>query len=81
MNSQGYQIVALFFVLNCNLDFGVRSHPLHDALLSAFLKTEHQLAAQTMGQWHVLFGLVGGVADHQALVSSPDILEFLVHVH
>lgn len=34
--------VALFFVLDCNLHLGIRTHPGHDFLLPALLQPPHQ---------------------------------------
>lgn len=81
MDSEWDEIVSLFFVLNCNLDFGIRSHPLNNALLSALLQPEDQFPAQTVSQRHILFSLIGRITNHETLIAGSDLLEFLVNMH
>ena len=34
-----------------------------------------------MSEWHVVLGLIGSIADHESLISSPNVLLLSVDVH
>lgn len=73
--------VALFFVLNCNLNFGVGTHPRHDLLLPALFQSPDECAREIVAQGHEVLSLIRGVSDHQSLVSGSDFLLRLVEMH
>lgn len=66
--------VALFFVLDCNLHLGVRTHPGQDLLLPALLQPPHQGSREVVAERHEVLSLIRGVSDHQPLVSSTHLL-------
>jgi len=81
VNSCGLKILTLFgvLVLNNDLGFAVRSQP---GELSVLSQASHLLidsAGELMGEGveGLLVVLVSSVAEHNSLISSTDILEFL----
>lgn len=53
---------------------------MNDLLQHHLSQSGHQLAAQNVGEGHVLWGFVGGIADHQTLVSGTDFFQLFVLV-
>ena len=66
--------VLILLVLDGDLGLGIRAEPLDDALLAAFNKAGAQTGGKGVGKRHQLFGLVGGVPEHVALVTSTNVL-------
>jgi hypothetical protein len=46
--SYGGDEVASFFILHCNLDFAIGSHPFDDVVFPAFFHSPHYFSTETM---------------------------------
>lgn len=67
-------------VLHSHLHLPVGAQPLHDLLVAALLKPVDQLVGDGVGEGHQVLALVASIADHEALVTRPDVLGRLVDV-
>ncbi|DAZ98358.1 TPA: hypothetical protein N0F65_000677 [Lagenidium giganteum] len=66
---------AIFFlVLDGDLGLAIRADPVESAVLAHFSQTRAQLGGEDVRERHELLGLVGGIAEHDALVTGADIL-------
>lgn len=72
------ELGSLVGVLDGDLGLGVRSDPPDDLLNSALVDSLAKLLGEQVGEGHELSGLIGGVSDHESLVSSSDILFLLL---
>jgi len=81
-DSSRLEVLSLlsFLVLNDDLRFAVRSQPWDFSILSLPSHLLVDSAGELMGQRveGLLVPFVSGVAEHDALVSSPDVFQFLV---
>ena len=63
------------------LCFSVRPSPGHLSVSSQLGDFGVELVGQNDGQGHALLGLVSGVAEHEPLVPSSNVVFITVHVH
>lgn len=80
VDSFGLDVGAFAFVLDCDLDFGVGSHPGHYLLPAALFNASDESAGKIVGEGHEGGSLVAGVSNHQSLVSGSDFLVGLVNM-
>lgn len=80
MDSDGDELGSLVSILDGDLGLGVWSDPGNDFLNSALVDSLAESLGEQVGEWHELGGLIGGVSDHESLVSGSDILVLLLDV-
>jgi hypothetical protein len=68
---------VIMLVLNGNLGLGVRSEPREAAVPSCSRHGSVKLVGQLESQWEELWGLIGSVSEHDALITSAELLEGL----
>lgn len=68
-------------VLDGHLGLRVGSHPREGAVTTEFVEMRVQLMGKDQRQRHRLVGLIGGITEHESLVSSSDIIFGSGHVH
>lgn len=77
VHAEGNDGTAFLLVLDGDLGLTVGAEPGAGAVLAHFRETVTQLGGQDVSQRHELGGLVGGIAEHMALVTGTDLLEGL----
>lgn len=80
MDSDGDELGSLVSILDGDLGLGVWSDPGNDFLNSALVDSLAESLGEQVGEGHELGGLIGGVSDHESLVSGSDILLLLLDV-
>mmetsp|Transcript_20976 Transcript_20976/g.66462 ORF Transcript_20976/g.66462 Transcript_20976/m.66462 type:complete len:461 (+) Transcript_20976:322-1704(+) len=68
---------VLVLVLDGNLGLAVGAEPGADAVLADLGQLVADLGGEHVGEGHELGGLIGGVAEHDALVAGANLLELL----
>ena len=81
MNTNGDHMAVIVLVLNGNLSLTVRTNPLKGSILTNIGKSLAKFRGEKVGQRHQLLRLVAGVAKHDALITSADLLHLLVDMH
>src|SRR5258708_9184633 len=66
---------TLFLVLDSDLGFGIGTKPGKGSRTTSNCHSGIELMCQYYGEWHGFFSFIGGVAKHDALISSPVILK------
>ena len=74
-------VVLIALILNSDLHLGVGAHPWDDAFPTALLQPKNELGTVVMSERHAVFSLVGGVSNHQSLVTGSHILILLPNVN
>lgn len=72
---------SLHLVLAGDLGLAVRAQPWQDTSAAGLGKRGAELGREDVGQRHELRGLVGGIAEHVALVTSTNVFLLLANVH
>ena len=75
VNAEGDHRTAILLVLDCNLGFRIRSEPGQDVSAAGDGHCLVQLVGKHDGQGHALLGLIGGVTEHDTLITSTHGLE------
>lgn len=78
MNTDRLNAFFGVFVFHCHLGLVIGHHPWQDFLIHAFSKALAKLVGEQMGKWHAFLSLVGGVTDHEALVTSTEVFFVLM---
>lgn len=81
VNPQGDDGSALVLVFNGDLGLGIRTYPVKDTVLSAVGQSLAELGGQDVGQGHHFLSFVGGIAEHETLITSTNVLVFLAFMH
>lgn len=81
INSDWLNISSILFVFDGHLNFCIWPHPVNNFFLPTVLKTADEPSTEAMGQGHEFLSLICGIADHKALVSSPNILLVFIDMH
>lgn len=81
MHTFGLHGDSLVRVLDGDLNLGVGPHPWHDFLSAALFDSADKFAGEIMREGHEGGGLVGCVADHEALVASSDFFFLFVEMN
>ena len=63
-----------------HLGLAIRTQVIHDALLAHLRQAARKPVCQGDRQGHILGGLIGGIAEHQALITCTSGVIFLVIV-
>lgn len=71
---------VLLLVLDGDLGLTIGAQPLEGSILANVGETLAEAGGEEVGEGHELGGLIGGVAEHDALVTSADLLDALVEV-
>ena len=66
---------TVLLVLDGDLGLGVRAEPWESTCPPCDGESGVELVSQDDGQWHVLLGLIGSVAEHDTLVTGTEVLE------
>ena len=80
VNAERNDGTAIVGVLNGDLSLGVGSEPWQRAVLAGSSHSRVQLVGEEDGKREELGGLVGGISEHDTLVSSTELLESLLVV-
>mmetsp|Transcript_9375 Transcript_9375/g.17442 ORF Transcript_9375/g.17442 Transcript_9375/m.17442 type:complete len:292 (-) Transcript_9375:1156-2031(-) len=74
---------AIFFlaILNCHLSFSIRAQPPQFAVLAHICQLLAQARRHGVRQGHAVFGLITGVAKHDALISCSHVHLVFAHVN
>lgn len=67
-------------VLDRHLGLAIRTGPRQNAFFPALVQSLDQFLGIGVGEGHSLRGFVGGIADHKALITGPDVLQVLFGV-
>ncbi|KAH3660058.1 hypothetical protein OGAPHI_007263 [Ogataea philodendri] len=78
VDSQRHNSTAIVLVLDGDLGLSVRSEPWKSTGSSGISKSGVQFVGQQDGQWQLLIGLVGGVTEHDTLVTGTQLLQCLL---
>jgi aromatic ring-cleaving dioxygenase len=78
VNAHGFNAFFGVLILNGHLGLVIGHHPRQYFLVHAFSQAFAQLVSEQMGEWHAFFRLVGGVTDHEALVTRAEVFFVLV---
>jgi hypothetical protein len=71
-------LAVLISVLDGDLGLSVWANPWAGSVLSDLSESVPELGGKAVGEWHTLLSLVGGIAEHMALVTSTNILNSFV---
>jgi hypothetical protein len=80
VNTERNDGAAIVGVLNSDLSLGVGSQPWQGAVLAGGGHSRVELVGEENGEGKELGGLVGGISEHDTLVSSTELLESLLVV-
>ena len=80
VDTEGNDGAVVVLVLNGDLGLGVRAQPGQGAVVAGILHGLVELVREQQGQGEQLGGLVGGVSEHDTLVTGTELLESLVVV-
>lgn len=80
VDADGDHAAVLLLVLDGDLGLTIGAQPLEGSILANVGKTLAEAGGEEVGEGHELGGLIGGVAEHDALVTSADLLDALVEV-
>jgi hypothetical protein len=80
VNAERDDSTAIVGVLNSDLGLGVGSQPWEGAVLAGAGHGRVQLVGEEDGQRKELGGLIGGISEHDTLVTSTELLESLLVV-
>ena len=77
-NDHGIQVGRLIVVGigKGHLGLAIRAEVIDDAFLTYLRQAAGQAVRQSDRQWHVLSGLIGSIAEHQALVACASGIVF-----
>lgn len=78
VDTEGDGGTVLLLVLDGNLSLGVRSEPAEGSVTAGSSHGSVELVGEHDRQRHVLLGLVGGISEHDTLVTSTVVLEVTV---
>lgn len=80
VDADGDHAAVLLLVLDGDLGLTIGAQPLEGSILANVGETLAEAGGEEVGEGHELGGLIGGVAEHDALVTSADLLDALVEV-
>lgn len=80
VNAERDNGTAVVLILNGNLGLGVRAQPGEGAVVAGLLHGGVELVGEEEGQGQELGGLVGGISEHDTLVTGTEVLEGVVVV-
>ena len=80
VDADGDHAAVLLLVLDGDLGLTIGAQPLEGSVLANVGETLAEAGGEEVGEGHELGGLIGGVAEHDALVTSADLLDALVEV-
>lgn len=80
VDADGDHAAVLLLVLDGDLGLTIGAQPLEGSVLANVGETLAEAGGEEVGEGHELGGLIGGVAEHDALVTSTDLLDALVEV-
>lgn len=80
VDTDGDHAAVLLLVLDGDLGLTIGAQPLEGSILANVGETLAEAGGEEVGEGHELGGLIGGVAEHDALVTSADLLDALVEV-
>lgn len=80
VDADGDHAAVLLLVLDGDLGLTIGAQPLEGSILANVGETLAEAGGEEVGEGHELGGLVGGVAEHDTLVTSADLLDALVEV-
>ena len=80
VDTEGYNGTVVVSILDGDLRLGIRSQPGKRAILAGCGHGRVELVGEEEGKREQLGGLVGGIAEHDALVTGTKLLESLVVV-
>lgn len=75
VHAHGDGAATLHAVLAGHLGLAVRAHPRADAVLADLSQAGAEGGGKVVGQGHEGLGLIGGIAEHDTLVTGTDVLE------
>lgn len=76
-----YHGTSVMLILHSNLGLGIRSQPRQSPIKSCILHRSIEFMCQEDGHGEILWGFVGGIAKHDALVASTKLLQSLIEVY
>jgi len=71
---------VVMLVLDGDLGLGIGSQPWDAAVTTGSAHLSVKLVCQLKGQWEELWGLIGGITEHDTLVTGTELLKSLVVV-
>ena len=80
VDADGLDGAVVMGVLNGDLGLGVGAEPWEGAVLAGILHGTVELVGKLDGQWEEFRGLVGGISEHDTLVTSTQLLQGLIVV-
>lgn len=80
VNTLGDNGTVVVLVLDGDLSLGVRSEPWKAAVVAGISHGLVELVGEDDGQWQKLRGLIGGITEHDTLVTGTKVLEALLVV-
>ncbi|KAH7865984.1 hypothetical protein Vadar_013906 [Vaccinium darrowii] len=70
----------IIVILNCDLGFSIRSQPGASPVLANFGEAGPKFSRKDVAEGHQLGGFIGGIAKHDTLVTSTNLLRALGEV-
>ena len=76
-----YDRTSVILILHGNLGFGIGSQPGQSPIKSCILHRSIELMCQEDSHREILWGFVGGIAKHDALIAGTKLLQSLIDVY
>ncbi len=80
VNAEWDNGTTIVLVLHGNLGLGIWSQPWDGAIAAGGGHLSVELVGELEGQWEKLWGLVGGISEHDTLITGTELLKNLVVV-